>query len=379
MHTKDDLLRSYMDHELPTRLTSQVEEHLARCATCRQNLETMIARAESVQSRLDLLAPGTGDQARSTRAAYQRFTSSSHLATQRKESIKTMFTRRPLWAAIAVFAVLALVFTLTPARAWASSLLSLFRVQKVQVITFDPTTAENAYGKLEANQSAIEQVFKEDAKITEHGKITNVASPEEAAQKAGFTPRLPADLTGATLSVKPGMDAVFTIHQEKLQTLAEAVGVDVQIPASVDGKVITVNVPNAVAASYGCSSEESVKRVTPENCTSLLEMPSPTINAPDGLDVPKMGEAMFRFLGVPASEAQQLSQKIDWTTTLVLPIPQNGKIEYQDVQVDGVNGTLLKGGGFNGSMLIWVKDGILYGLRVPGSQDDALKLAGTLK
>lgn len=379
MHPKDDLLRSYMDHELAARLAVQVEEHLARCAACRQHLEIMITRAESVRSQLDLLTPGAQDQARLTRAAYQRFTGSSQLATQRKESIKTMFTRRPVWAAVAVFAVLALVFTLTPARAWASSLLGLFRVQKVQVVTFDPTVAENAYGKLEANQSAIEQVFKEDAKITEHGKITDVATPQEAAQKAGFNPRLPADLTGATLSVKPGMDGVFTIHQQKLQALADAAGVDVQIPPAVDGKAITVNVPNAVTVTYGCASTEAVKRVAPGDCTSLIEMPSPTINAPDGLDVPKMGEAMFRFLGVPAAEAQALSQKIDWTTTLVLPIPQNGKIEYQDVQVDGVSGTLLQGSGVNGSMLIWVKDGILYGLRVPGSAEDALKLAGTLK
>lgn len=294
-----------------------------------------------------------------------------------------MFRKRTLWIAISVVALLAIVFTLTPANALASSFLSLFRVQKVQVITFDTAAAETARGKVEANQAAIENIFKEDLKITRQGKNVEVASVDEAAQKAGFTPHLPTALENPIIRVEPGMNAIFTIHNAKLQALIDAVGVDAKLPAAVDGKPITVDVAAAVVVSSGCQTTQNP--TTKENmyiastCTSFVQMPSPVVNTPEGLNIPALGQAVFQFMGLPADQAAQLSQKIDWTSTLVLPIPTDNKVTYKDVQVDGVSGTLLEGSGQDGSALVWVKDGMLYGLHVPGTGDDAMKIAATIK
>jgi hypothetical protein len=57
-----------------------------------------------------------------------------------------------------------------------------------------------------------------------------------------------------------------------------------------------------------------------------------------------MGEAMLKFLGYPEAEARAMSARIDWTTTLILPIPQGEGITHQDVSVDGVQGTFLTRG-----------------------------------
>ena len=67
-------------------------------------------------------------------------------------------------------------------------------------------------------------------------------------------------------------------------------------------------------------------------------------------------------------DAAHFSQNIDWTTTLVLPIPSYGT-SYQDYTVDGVTGTLILQTGNGQSsqyMLMWVKDGIVYALTGPG-------------
>lgn len=295
-----------------------------------------------------------------------------------------MFTRRPLWTALAVIAILALSLTITPVRAWASSMLSLFRVQKITVVQFDPAAVEKAQNSMDANQEMIRQIFRDNVKITEKGQYQEVASVDEAQQAAGFTPRLPAALKDAKLAVKPGFHGELTIDQPKMQGLLDAAGVDAKLPESVNGKVVVAAVSSAVIATQGCPASASYgKEVLPEdkfpNCTVLMQMPSPVIDAPDGLDMPQLGQAMFQFLGLPKDQAASLAQRIDWASTLVLPIPQGKGISYQDVQVDGVTGTLLQSTDEPGYMLLWVKDGVIYGLRGPGSAQDGLALAASLK
>ncbi len=201
---------------------------------------------------------------------------------------------------------------------------------------------------------------------------------EEASAKAGFTPRLPDELTNLELQVKGGMNAAFTIDQPKLQELLDVADVKVQLPEDINGKTVTANVPEAVVASTGCEIPPS-KEGLPSDCVMLVQMPSPTIDAPASLDMTSLGTAMFEFLGLSADEASQLSQRIDWTSTLVLPIPQGGEVQYEDVSVDGVTGTLLLEAGRNSYELIWVKDGMLYGLHGPGGKNQAIKLASSLK
>ncbi|RPJ52429.1 MAG: hypothetical protein EHM21_00185 [Chloroflexi bacterium] len=378
MHPTDDQLRALIDQQLTD---AAIREHVALCPDCLARLDEVAAQALRVQTRLDTLAPAPHEQPRPAQAAYaqlassERFKQSTNQTIRQKELNKTMFTRRQLWTALALIAVLALVFSLTPASAWANSFLSLFRVQRVQVVTFDPDAAENARARLETNQEAFEQVFKDDLEITESGEDVKVASAEEAAAKAGFTPRLPDSVD--KLIVKSGMRAVFTIDQPKLQELIDVAGVNVDLPREVDGKAVTAEIPTSVAALSGCPEDVT----EPENaadCTSFIQMPSPTVDTPAGLDVQSLGQAMFQFLGLSSEEAEQLSQRIDWTSTLVLPIP-SGEVQYQDVQVDGVPGTYLKEEGEDGYMLIWVKDNILYGLRGPGDLTAAMQYVESLK
>ena len=80
-------------------------------------------------------------------------------------------------------------------------------------------------------------------------------------------------------------------------------------------------------------------------------------------------------------EAADFARSVDWTTTLVIPVPRYGS-EHEEVQVDGVTGTLIQQYGYkmdDGYLLIWVKDGILYALSGPGDSTAALKIASSLK
>lgn len=377
MHLKDDMLRAFSDKEIPAAQSQRVSEHLARCADCQARLEVIQQRAQRVQTHLDILKPSVAEQPQTAQAAFRRFARKPERASNEKETIITMFTKRSIWIALTVLTVMALVFTITPARAWASSLLGLFRVQRVQVVTFDPALAEDAGNRLNENREMVNAIFEDDLEVTEHGDPVVVSSLEEAAEKAGFTPRVPAGLETAKISVEPGMNAIFTIDQPKLQALLDAVGVDTLLPESANGQVVTADVGNSIVVSSGCPASYE-RSESEDRCIIFRQMYSPEVNAPDDLDVPALGAAMFQFMGLSPEEAQELSQRIDWASTLVLPIPQDEQISYQDVQVDGVPGTLLESQ--DEVMIIWVRDGIIYGLRTPaGTAVDAVELAGTLK
>jgi len=86
-------------------------------------------------------------------------------------------------------------------------------------------------------------------------------------------------------------------------------------------------------------------------------------------------------MGMSEEEAAQFSQQVDWTTTLVIPIPRYGTT-YEDVMVDGVPGTLIHQSleqNAPGYLLIWVKDNIVYALTGPGDGAQALEIAASLK
>lgn len=375
MHLNDELLRALYDQELPDAQTQPVRAHLASCPDCQNRLDQISARAQRVQAQFDRLAADRLAQPGSTQAAYRRFANSSRYHSQKKETLLTMFTRRPIWTALAVIALLAMVFTLTPARAWASDFLGLFRVEKVQVITFNQDAMEDTQTRMDAHQEAFERIFQEDMQVTEHQVSETVASTEEAAGIIGFTPRLPAEMAGAELRIQPGFDAVFTIDQPKLQELIDVMGADFTLPEASNGQVVTMNVPDALTASADCSEDPDMVY----KCLNLIQLRSPVVDAPDGMPVEEIGAAMFTFLGMPEDEAREMSQRIVWATTLVIPVPSDGAVQVRDVNIDGVTGSLFLQPMRNGFVLVWVKDGILYGLSGAGGELDALQIAGSMQ
>jgi len=82
-----------------------------------------------------------------------------------------------------------------------------------------------------------------------------------------------------------------------------------------------------------------------------------------------------------AREAARFSKNIDWTTTLVVPIPSD-QTKYEDVAVDGVMGTFIQARNQKQSpeyALMWLKDDVVYALIGSGNKSSALDIAASLK
>ena len=116
---------------------------------------------------------------------------------------------------------------------------------------------------------------------------------------------------------------------------------------------------------------------------ALVQARSPTVDVPQELDLNSLGEIFMQVLGMSAEEAAQFSEKVDWLTTLVLPIPADA--QYEEIaNVDGVPGILVKDPyGKDMDMarytLVWIKSGILHGLMGIDDPGHALTVADSLK
>lgn len=291
--------------------------------------------------------------------------------------------KKPAFAGFIILAALLISLAFPPVRALASDFLGLFRVDQVRVVTYDATYLNQITNGMETSRNQIETFFQENITETHQGAFQPVDSAVEMAAIAGFTPRLP-DLEASEMGIQPGAEISIILDTELINSVLSTLEYEeYQISSDFNGKQVAVHVPaSAVFTSGSCdipvdpSDPDDQSRL---NCISLVQMRSPQADIPQGLDVARLGEAMFQVLGMTTEEAVAFSQSIDWATTLVLPIPVGQGIEHAEVQVDGVVGSLITDTSSSTQTLIWSRNGMLYAMNSNQPGLDLLALANQLK
>jgi hypothetical protein len=395
MHLTEGDIRAYQDHELETNTQEQVRAHLASCARCRGKAEDLLARARRVEDRLATLTSEPIQAPISIRSARQRLDARLNRTEKEHETMWSKFfsrLSRPAWASLAILVILISSLAFSPVRGLAQSFLGLFRVQQITVVQVDTEQISGSLG----SSDLLQKMLSKDAKFESNGEPKKVANAAEASSLAGFSVRLPTSIEGApALNVESGGSGTFQVDLQQIQALLKEIGRnDIQLPSDLNGAEVKVEIPAGVTASYGnCgfnvdaarqAKSEAVQgtpmpRLT--NCTTLIQIPSPSISAPAGLDLEKLGQIYLEVLGMGPEEAAHFAQNVDWTSTFVIPIPRYGAT-YQDVQVDGVTGTLIQRNANSRSgeyMLLWLKDGLIYALTGPGDASAALQIANSLQ
>lgn len=394
MHLDETCLRAFLDNELAAPAQSTASAHLAQCSTCRDQLRELEQQAGLVRAALQSLAPASLVAQRSNSlAAWKKF---ENQIQEKKSMSKTLVRFRPVWALLTLSIVLVVALSFPSVQALASNFLRLFRVQQVAVLPLDMTSLKDTRFDPTLGQT-LSQVLSQQVKITRQpGKPVKVTDAAQATQMAGFQVRLNQNppLALSKLTVQSGMAFEGTFDQalaeQVLQTLGKS---DLTLPAGLNGAVIKANIPDAVIAAYGqcrytAETDKSGATGGPslgigDNCLLLVQLPSPTVDTPPDLPVQRLAELGLQVLGSSPAKAAQIAAQIDWTTTLVIPIPQ-GEMNSQTVAVDQVSGTLLtqdktSNGAKNTYTLVWVKNGIVYGLLGSGDPARGLALANDLK
>ena len=390
-HLNDGQLRAALDREL----NLEELEHFENCDYCQMRQNTIQLQTQQTVNKLAFLSTAAKEPALSPAAAWYRFNQQKigqKETPMYKKFFASPFTRYVLPGLL----ILTLVFAFPSTRALAGELLNLFRVQQVTVVPVDFTGMEQLNGAVGNN---ISQLISDSVTMQkEPTDPTNVANTDEASQLAGFNVRAPQDITSSRISVMSGVSFVFTIDRAKAQALLDEAGrSDLVLPEEVDGADVSVNIPSSVSIAFGTCPEpsndsEAAREMDREkntsgspgrvykDCIILAQIPSPEVSAPASLDIAKLAQIGLEFTGMTSEEAVQFTSTVDWTSTLIVPIPKNAA-SYQQITVDGVTGTLIERPSDDAPQfaLFWVKDGIIYTIGGLGNNSQkALEIANSL-
>ena len=430
MHTNEGTLRAYLDGELNERAGAAVAAHLRECATCRLQLESLASRASAASQHLQSLAPravppGTASELPAPapvalsrlhmRLDNQQAGSVSPDRPSLRQSeggfvemFKQVFTSRyrAAWAGLAAMLVVALLLTLAPVQAAASQFLGLFRIRKFAVVSINPAAMQS----LDKVGGQIDQLLSDSVTFAKRpGEPVTVASVAEATQRAGLPVRLPSTVKSAPrLVVQDGVNATVKVDLARIRAVLELAGrSDITLPDALDGANVEFNVPPSVLAEFDCGNglqpgqgapmpeltqpgNTTRPRLAPvlsprAACVTLVQLASPTVNAPKGADISQVGEALLQLLGLTPQEAKHFAQTIDWSSTLVIPLPTDAA-SFRDVMVDGAQGVLIQsnprssgGSNYTHYTLFWAKSGTVYSLSGTGEPSRGVDLANSLR
>ena len=364
----EGMLRACLDDELSSAARQEIMQHLSQCALCQQRWGEIERSAMLAKERLTLLSPADG------RADVQLALASTRRRAEMQSGSLTriyrrlvMGTERKVWRPILVGAlILALfvgVYSFAPTRTIARQLLSIFRVRKFAVIEINPDEAQIE----EIGRALEDNLFITEPEVIVDEPVVSVASIEEARELAGFDVRVPGyipDDETPRFSVKGHSEYAFRFTREGLEMFLELAGMDPnRVPDGLDEGVVTIAMPAVV--------EMRTSRL------SITQAWNPTIEYPEGIDTSLFGEAGLRLFGLSPRKAKRISKSIDWTNTLVLPVPAD-VADFSEIEVAGEDAVLVRPrhrDDYNRPTLFLEKDDVIYVIAGRHSLDQIIQIA----
>lgn len=322
---------------------------------------------DDVLNRLSVLEPGMEDVAPSPSSAlaYFKQRSASPITGNaiRKRSIPIMSNRKLVTAGLMLVLAVVLIMGFPSVRAAAGDFLGLFRVQKFAPISVSPQQMALLSQLGEQGLTPGEFVT-----LAKPGEPVSVGTTDEAAALTGYDLRvLRGPEAPIEVYVNGKASGYLLVNLAGARAIVEAAGADpLLLPDSLDGARVDVQV------------YDSVQQIYP-NGLLLMQTASPDVIYPDDVDPAVLGEALLQVLGTDPAAARQIAQGIDWTSTMLLPIPQDMGT-YREVTVDGVSGVALEPFSPDSDpAIVWQKDGMVYMMTGPVFVEDLIEQANQLQ
>ncbi len=339
--------------------------HFETCVECQARYETVAEDARAITSLL--AAPELKvdvalafDQVQSAPAAQPRF--GFRLPVLRPGS------RPMLLAMAAAVAALALLAT---AIAEGTNVFAPNTITPVPVTLADLQSLSqlSAYGTMTWTTQPQLQVVTSAA---EAQGVSGLRAPVVGKLPAGVS-------TTVTYAAMSKAVAVFTFSKDKAAATAAQAGQSLPpLPAGMDGAQLTVTVGPAVAEIFGNLASGSGSDVTQANLPQLIvaESSAPVATSSQ-VTVKQLEDYILAQPGLSTELRAAIKAIGDPSTTLPIPVP----VEFatsSTVQIQGVQGIALGDNTGVGSGVIWVKNGVVYGVVGTVKQSDAIDIANHL-
>ena len=277
---------------------------------------------------------------------------------------------RRAWIGFAAFGVGVLVLLLivfASVRDAGQQFLNLFRVQEVQTVQL----TQEFLDSLPEPDAELIQWVEEPPDDVEPREV----SLAEAEDLLGFAlvqlTGLPDSLqTDPEIRVTDEMQAAFTLDLPVARNYIWALGGDGAIlPDSLEGAVFRVTMPQVGMLFYA-------DKENPEQGVRYMQTTSPTLSAPDDIDMEAIREGLLAVEILPPELAAQLRAIEDWESTLLLPLVEGMS---EEVSVGNATGVRFFGLDDDDRMLIWVDEGRIHVLSTNLPALDLAALAASVK
>ena len=291
---------------------------------------------------------------------------------------------RPALAAVLAVGLVAASFTLPAVRVAAQNALDLFRVRSFAGVEVDESRLDQLR-KLadQAGENPAMLLFDNQEVLKDPGEPQVFPSADLAASAAGLATvmrpgTLPAGYKFENAELRGEGAARLTLHTDRLRPILDALDLqDVQVPPGFDGQSITVHKPAVVLQRYTDGKRKF----------GVLEAMSPEVTLPPGADLQQLGEVGLRVLGLDAREAKRLASSVDWSTTLLVPVPTTAG-SFRQVTVNGQKGLFVtmvpekRPDGTRtrrGALVLWSEGGRVHAVQGELSGEDVLEVANSLR
>lgn len=361
-HIDDGTLRRLQDE--PLIVTETQRHHLASCERCRTRSEVI---GRDAAGTAVLMGAPAFDAAPALTRLHARI---------ERDWLQPVYTRRTApatarrriraWMAGPVAAVaLAGALAWTPAGSLAQSFITIFQPKQIQAVPVSigdlrglPNLSE--YGTMHIQQGV---------------QPTTVTSAAAASQASGMTLLTPSSLPSGipsrvTYEVAPGTKNTFTFSAAEAKAAAEKAGQTAPpMPASIDGSTLQLTTYPMAVAIWG----------SPKGIPALAvgQTRAPKVSS-TGVSVKELEDYVLDLPGVSPGLAASVRAIGDPTSTLPVPIPVS-MAHSTSVTVQGVQGLAVGDSTGLGSVVIWEKNGTIYGVGGPLPENQVIEIANSLR
>ncbi|HEU4964021.1 MAG TPA: zf-HC2 domain-containing protein [Bacilli bacterium] len=387
-------IEAYLDNELSREERKELARHLETCSHCQRSLAEAKRLSEWVEEALGESIAEAERYEVDVNAAWSRMEATLATREQGREEEVALVTQLPTnahanetmtteqemegrwtkmmkrnwrWlAGTAAAAVMISTFTIPQVQAAASDLLSIFRVDKIEMVKLTEQDLRDLENWISTGSPGKQEIKGLGTAWIDEGRSDNYFETQQAAEQAGYhVPSAPNGYALDGISIHDGFTLNLKLDTEKSNKLLKQFGADVQFDPKLNQKQFSVTFPQDLHAGF--NSADSTRRV------DLDIVDAPQIHVPADVDLDQLRNTVLKLPFLPEQVAQQLANIEDWQTTMPVPYVANGRDSFEEVQVNGVEGLFVEAKQQPGhGMLMWQEEGKLYRLELNAHHEQNL-------
>ncbi|AKG34754.1 hypothetical protein [Paenibacillus durus] len=271
----------------------------------------------------------------------------------RSRSRRPKMNRRRKWGIAAASITIVAAILATPVGNTAmAAILNQFRIQSVTVVNEDDL--RNMFNSVSENGDLKETINKFGSFSSSSGTISGKIKPEQVKNKLGYAPLSTAlSDNGTELSVYPSTEVTLNLNVKEVNKAMKRLGAEQLLPESIDGKPITLHIPETV--NYNLSPDSA-------HWANLTQMNTPVITVDPSIKVEEALETVINFPLLPDSLKSSLKQSSILAGEVPIPLITQEHTEQVTVEGTKVFVSRYEYGQDTAYNAVWIHNGQLFEL-----------------